>query len=348
MRPVTSIIRAALVLFVGALALGTPENSSGQNVSKVGTTAGDFLQIGVGPRALAQGGAFVAAADDISALYWNPAGLASIEGNEVFVSHSEWLADINFDYFGIGLDLGEIGTLGFSLTMLSVPEMLVRTEDRQDGTGETFDAADIAVGITYSRNVTDRFSVGATLKYISQRIWHSTASGFAVDLGTRFRTDFFGGLTVGAAIFNFGTNMRLNGRDLRTFVDPDPRQLGNNNRIPVNFELDAFRLPLNFQFGVTSRPINTRLNQLTISIDALHPSSNNESLNLGVEYGYQRRVFLRAGYRALFLKDSEGGFSGGLGINQSLFNGATTKLDYAYLTAGRLGGIHVVGLALTF
>lgn len=336
------------MVLAAAVAMGTPMNGHGQNVSKVGTTAGEFLQIGVGPRALAQGGAFVAAANDVSALYWNPAGLAAIDGNEVFVTHSEWLADINFDYIGVGLNMGEMGSLGIALTMLSVPEMLVRTEDRQDGTGETFDAADLALAISYSRSVTDRFSVGATVKYITQRIWHSTATGFAIDLGTRFRTDFFGDLTIGAAIFNFGTNMRMSGRDVRTFVDPDPRQLGNNNRVPVNFELDAVSLPLNFQFGITSRPLNTRFHQLTLSVDALHPSSNNESVNLGVEYGYQRFVFLRAGYQSLFLGDREGGLSGGLGIHQSLFDGSTAKLDYAYRTAGRLGGIHVVGLALTF
>jgi Type IX secretion system protein PorV len=348
MRHVVSRRRTVLVVLTAAVAMGSPLVIHGQNVSKVGTTAGEFLQIGVGPRAMAQGGAFVAAANDVSSLYWNPAGLASVTGNEAFVSHSEWLGDINFDYVGVGLSLGDQGSIGFALTMLSVPEMLVRTEDRQNGTGETFDAADMALAVSYSRKVTDRFSVGATIKYISQRIWHSTATGFALDLGTQFRTDFFGGLTIGAAIFNFGTDMRLSGRDVRTFVDPDPRQLGNNNRVPANFELDTFGLPLNFQFGITSRPIDTRLHQLSVSIDALHPSSNDESINIGVEYGYQRQVFLRAGYQSLFLVTREGGLSGGLGIHQPLYNGATAKLDYAYRTAGRLGGVHVLGLALTF
>ena len=336
------------LFLAGALAVISATSAGGQNVSKVGTTAGEFLLIGVGPRAMAQGGAFVAAADDVSSLYWNPAGLAHLSNSEVLATHSEWLVDINFDYVGIGLKMGNLGTLGFALTILSVPEQLVRTEDRQEGTGETFDAADMAVAVTYSRIVTDRFSVGVTVKFIQQRIWHSSSSGFAIDLGTQFRTDFFGGLTIGAALFNFGSEMRMSGRDLRTFVDPDPRQLGNNSRIPANYELDGFDLPLNFQFGVTSRPLNTRMHQLTVSVDALHPSSNNESVNVGMEYGFQSRVFIRAGYQSLFLEDNVGGLSGGLGIHQTLFTGSTAKLDYAYRTAGRLGGIHIVGLAVTF
>ena len=328
--------------------LFAPAESQAQKVSKVGTTAAEFLQIGVGPRAMAMGGAFVATADDASALYWNPAGLSRMPRSEAIVTHSEWLADINFDYFGVGLDLGAFGTLGLSVTMLSVPDMLVRTEDRQEGTGEIFDAGDMALAVSYGSAITDRFSVGVTAKFIQQRIWHSTATGFAIDLGTQFRTDFFGGLTIGAVLYNFGTSMRQSGRDLRTFVDPDPRQLGNNNRIPVNYELEAFELPLNFQFGVTSRPINTRMHQLTISADALHPSSNHESMNVGVEYGFQGRVFLRAGYQALFLEDREGGVSGGLAVHQQLFDGGLGKLEYAYRTAGRLGGVHIIGLAMTF
>lgn len=337
---------ASMVLLV--LVIAAPDAGSAQGVSKVGTTAGEFLQIGVGARGMALGGAFVAAVDDITALYWNPAGLARIEKSEVFASHSEWLSDITFDYVGVGFKVGTVGTVGLSLTMLGVPEMIVRTVDRQDGTGETFDAADMALAASFSRVVTDRFSVGITAKYITQRIWHSSASGFAFDLGTQFRTDFFGGLTIGASLFNFGSGLQLSGRDVRTFVDPDPAHLGNNGRIPANFELDTFAIPLNFQFGLSSRPIDTRMHQLTISADALHPSSNNESVNVGMEYGYQNRVLFRVGFQALFLAEREGGLSAGVGIRQALFNGSTAKLDYAYRNSGRLGGIHVVGVALSF
>ena len=350
-RPGTGAMRAAAwatVLLIFGLSAGVPVRTLAQGVSKVGTTAGEFLQIGVGARAMGQGGAFVASADDISALYWNPAGLARITRNEVFVAHSEWLSDITFDYVGVGFRLGAAGTVGVSLTMLGVPDMIVRTADRQDGTGETFDAADLAVAMTYSRVITDRFSVGVTAKYVSQRIWHSSATGFAIDLGTQFRTDFFGGLTIGASLFNFGSGLRLSGRDVRTFVDPDPAHLGNNGRVPANFELDTFSLPLNFQFGLSSRPIATRMHQLTVSADALHPSSNNESVNVGMEYGFQNRVMFRLGYQSLFLAEREGGFSAGIGIRQPLFNGSAAKLDYAFRDAGRLGSIHIVGLALSF
>ena len=227
--------------------------------------------------------------------------------------------------------------------------MLVRTEREQEGTGVTFDAADLALALSYGQQITDRFSLGGTVKYVQQRVWNSTASAVAVDLGTSFRTDFFGGLTIGAAVSNFGTDLQLDGRDLRTFVDPDPTQDGNNGQVPADYALDEWGLPLDFKIGIVLRPIDTRMNQLGICVDAVHPSSNYESVNTGVEYGFRERVFFRAGYHGLFLPEREGGPAFGLGVRQPLpYPDGMAKLDYAFRDAGRLGRVHTVGISLTF
>ena len=110
---------------------------------------------------------------------------------EAVVVHSEWLGEVSHDYAGVALPLAG-GVVGASVTLLGVPEMAVRTELNQQGTGETFDAADFAVGLTYGRAITDRFSLGGTVKYIQSRVWNSSASSVAVDVGTQFQTDFFG------------------------------------------------------------------------------------------------------------------------------------------------------------
>jgi hypothetical protein len=343
-------MRVSARSFLLALSLGAFAwpGVQAQSVSRSGTTAAAFLQIGVGPRAAAFGGAFTAVADDATALYWNPAGLARMTTSEVVTAHSEWLADVTHDYAGVALPFGG-GVVGASIIRLGMPEMLVRTEDRQEGTGETFDAADLALGLSYGRAITDRFTLGATVKMVQQRIWHSTATGFAVDLGTQFRTDFFGGLTIGAAITNFGTDLRLDGRDLRTFVDPDPRQEGNNGQVPADYALDSWNMPLDFKLGVVARPLQSRMSQLTVAVDALHPSSNYESVNAGVEYGFRERVYFRGGFKGLFLPEREGGLALGLGVRQPLpYRNGMAKLDYAFQDAGRLGGTHTVGLSVTF
>lgn len=345
MKKNIQIIAAALAFF---LILGTNQQVFAQNVSKVGTTAAQFLQIGVGSRATGMGGAYVAVSNDVSALYWNAAGIAQIKNNELLATHSEWLAGLDYNFVGTVFNFEKFGHVGFSLTMLSVPEMIVRTEDYNEGNGETFDAADLAFGITYARTVGDRFSVGGTFKMIQQRIWHSKASAIAFDLGTQYKTDFFGGLVIGASITNFGTDLQMTGRDLRTFVDPDPTSDGNNDEVPVNYETDQWSLPVNFQFGIAVEPVKTKFHRVLVAVDALHPSSNYESVNVGGEYAYQERVFFRAGYEALFLKEVEAGFNAGLGVNQTLSTGLLAKLGYAYKSAGRLGNIHTISLEMGF
>jgi hypothetical protein len=336
----------AFGLVLALTLLATPALS--QNVSRAGTTAGAFLSIGVGPRAAALGGAFTALADDATALYWNPAGLSALTGGELVTAHSEWLAGTSHDYVGVAFQLAG-GVAGAQVTVLSVPEMEVRTEVNQQGTGETFDAADMALGLTYGRAITDRFSLGATVKFIQQRIWHSSANGVALDVGTQFRTDFFGGLTIGAALTNFGTDLRLSGRDLRTTTDPDPTQTGNNGDVPVDIALESWGLPLDFKLGVVARPFQSRMNRLTVAVDAIHPSANYESVNVGAEYGFRERLFLRGGFQGLFLAEREGGLAFGVGFHQPLpYRNGLAKLDYAYRDAGRLGRVHVLGLSVTF
>ena len=346
MTPAPLGLPAALAGVLALAAVALPAEA--QNVSRSGTAAAPFLTIGVGARGGALGGAFTATVDDVTALYWNPAGLAQMRTAEATMTHSEWLGAINHDYAGVALPLAG-GVVGASVTLLGVPEMEVRTERDQQGTGETFDAADLAVGLTYGRAITDRFALGGTVKYIQQRIWNSSASSVAVDVGTQFRTDFFGGLTIGAQLSNFGADLQLDGRDLRTFVDPEPSQEGNNGRVPADYALDRWSLPLDFKLGVVSRPIDTRLNQLTVAVDALHPSTNYESLNVGAEYGFRERLYLRAGYQGLFLDEAEGGLSLGVGVRQPLpYPDGMAKIDFAYRDAGRLGRIQMVGLSLSF
>ncbi|MGB2869223.1 MAG: PorV/PorQ family protein [Bacteroidota bacterium] len=320
-----------------------------QNVSKVGTTAATFLEIPVGSRAVSMGSAFVAVANDGSSLYWNPAGLARLTKREVLFAHSEWLADMNFDFAGITLPLGDFGSLGLSFASLTMEDMQVRTVERPEGTGEMFSAGSFAVGLHYSRNLSDKFSIGLTGKYISEHIWHMQSQAFAVDIGALFTTNFFNGLKVGAIISNFGSDLQLSGRDTRTFHPIDPNKLGSNDQIPQNLELDSWQLPLNFQFGISTNVVQSDEHVLTMAIDALHPSDNYESLNAGLEYGFEGTLFLRGGYRSLFLADHEGGTSFGVGIVASLFGSAgDARFDYSYTDYGRLKAVNVLTASVTF
>ncbi len=320
-----------------------------QGVSKVGTTAAAFLEIPVGARAMAMGNAYVASATDVSGIYWNPAGIARISSGQILVQHSNWLAGTTFDYAAFAIPLGDLGSIGTSVTAFNSGDMQVRNENFPDGTGIYFNASDVAISVSYARPLTDRFSVGINAKYIQQSIWHESATGFAIDIGTIFRTDFIGGLRIGASIYNFGTDMQMTGADLRQFHPIDPTKLGTNQNIPEDIETASWPLPLNFQFGLATEAIKTADNRLTIALDALYPSDNFESLNLGVEYSYEEFLFIRAGYQSLFLKDGEGGASAGIGLQHELpYTNLSVAFDYSYNDFGRLAATHTFTLRLSF
>lgn len=315
------------------------------NVTKVGTTSAQFLKIEPGARSVGMGGAFVAVADDATAIYSNPAGIARLSGIEAFFIHSEWLAGLNYDFVGFVLPLGTIGTLGASITSLSMSEQKVRTVFYPEGTGEKYGAGDMAVGLSYARNLTDRFSIGFNCKYINQNIWHMSSSSFAIDIGTLFTTQF-NGMKIGMSISNFGSNMRLEGKDTKINYDPDPVKYGNNDRIPAYYETDRFSLPLLFRVGVAVDILKGKRNHLTLAIDALHPNDNTENLNLGTEYTFNNLIFLRVGYKNLFTKDTEEGITAGAGIKYRLAGSASLKIDCAYQSFGRLDNVLRFSLGL--
>jgi hypothetical protein len=342
MKPIIAVLVAVSLLPVTLCAQ--------RNNSKTGTAAATFLEIPVGARGTGMGSAFVSLANDVTALYWNAAGAARLELNETAISHTSWIAGTKFDFAGLALPLGTVGTLGVSFTQLSMDDMKVRTVEQPEGTGEFFGASDMAIGITYARQLSDRFSIGITAKYIQQTIWHESASAMAVDVGTMFRTDLFGGMTIGASLSNFGTSMKLAGRDARKFISVDDTKMGSNDQIPADIEFDSWALPLLFQFGVSATPLKTDEIAWTVAVDALHPSDDYESVNVGTELAYRNFLFVRGGYSSLWLDGAEGGLCLGVGVTSDLFTTESirVKFDYAYRNIGLLENVQVITVGVQF
>lgn len=316
-------------------------------VSKRGTTAANFLTIGQGARGTAMGGAFVAVASDPSAMFWNPAGIAELEGVGFVVDHTSWIADISYDYAGATVAMGSFGVIGVNITLSNIGDMKVTTVDQQDGTGEVFGVSDLAIGLSYGLRLTDNFSIGFNPKLVYQQIWKMSATGFAIDMGVKYRTPFKG-FTLGMSISNFGTTMQMQGTNAVVLYDPDPEGSGNNGRIPANLGTDKWELPLNFRVGIAYDVPMDDLGKLTLAVDASHPSDNYESVNAGGEYVFNDFVYLRGGYKTLFLKDSEEGLSLGFGIKQFLLGNLQVGLDYAHQDFSRLKSVEKITMMITF
>ncbi len=318
-----------------------------KEVSKVGTTAMGFLNIDVGARAVAMGGAYVAVAQDASAIYWNPSGIARLNQFQAVFNHTKWIADINFNYMAVVAPLTGIGTIGVNATFLTMDEMERTTISNPEGTGETFSAGNYAFGLSFARSLTDRFSVGFNFKYVNEKIRYASADGFAFDVGTLFTTQF-NGLKIGMSISNYGTKVKMSGKDLLTQIDIDKQIEGNNPNINTTLKTDEFNLPLMFRVGISMDVLKgLGNNNLILAVDALHPNDDVESLNVGAEYIFNKMFALRAGYTSLFMKDAESGLSLGGGMHYKMRN-AALMIDYAYRDFGLLNAVHMFSLGLGF
>ena len=331
----------------GHLSAQEPAAGSNKTITKVGTTAAQFLKIGIGARPIALGGSFVANGNDLSALYWNPAGISHVDGSAVQVAYTQYLADLSYSYAAFGTSFGSAGTIAVSLILLDSGTMAVRTIANPEGTGEDFKVQDFALQLTYGRSLTDRFRIGGAVKYIREAIWHSSATSFAFDVGAQFVTPYER-LKLGASISNFGSSMQMTGRDILFGTDPDLNNQGNVEIVNAAFETDSFDLPLMFRVGLAWNAVAVGDHSINLSTDATHPNDNSEYVNLGAEYDFRELFALRVGYKNMFETDGEQGLTFGAGLNLRLERALAAQIDYAYADFGRLNATHWFTVGLLF
>jgi long-subunit fatty acid transport protein len=315
-------------------------------IDNVGTSAANFLKIGIGARAQSLGGAYAAQADEVSALYWNPAGIVNIKNREVGFTQIDWVSDVNLSFIGGVASMGDAGSIGVGITYLSMGEMKVTDWINPEGTGETFEASDVAIGLAYARQISEKFSIGLQVKYIQQKISQSTASAFALDVGIQYQTGFHG-LKLGMALANFGTEMQLSGRDLSVRTDPYNTVGSNPDDVHANLETVAWPLPITIRLGAALDIINNEAMRLTGSLDFYDPRDVDQTWCAGGELGLLNEiVFLRAGINNYYENELKISFGGG--IKYAFDDTYRILIDYAYSDLGRLVNANRFSLALTF
>jgi len=319
-----------------------------QGITKTGTTAAKFLSLGIGARANAMGGAYTAVANDPSTIYWNPAGVASSDQFQALFAYTKLFAGIGLDYFGLILPSGDIGNFALSVTAVNYGSIGVTTEEQPDGTGETFTPASYEFGLSYARNITQDFAVGATGKIVTENIYHSNATGVAFDVGTEFTTPF-SGVKFASCITNFGTKMQMSGNDLLIRYNVDPSRAGSNNTVDANIATDQFDLPLRLQIGLSRDFLFLDNQRFTFAVDGVVPNDNDEWVNVGGELAlFDNVVFLRGGYNSLFLKNAQQGLTLGVGIKYQRAGYIDIGIDYSYQRYEYLDNVNSFGLTLNF
>lgn len=316
-------------------------NVLGQNPN-LGTAGAQFLEIPAGAKAAALGGAYIGLSDDVSSVFWNPAGLSKLNRNAAEFSYMRWFDQFDYNSLAAAFKLEGIGMIGASLIIFSMDELEITTEFEPNGTGRFYDAQDIAFGLTFSRNLTDRFSTGVTVKYISQRIWNESATGIAFDIGTQYRLDFQN-LTIAMRMGNFGPDLSFEGEDLEIIHDIDEK-LPQNRLTSARLITETYPLPLTFQVGIGFDIYDSEFLSVRSGLDAVHPNDNSERILFGTEFGFYDRLFLRGGYKYNY--DDED-FTFGAGANIP-FASSLIFFDYAYSMYDILPGVHRVSVGMEF
>ena len=327
--------------------LATVLQNSANGQTKVGTTAASFLGISVGPRATAMGGAFTAVANDATSLYYNPGGISRLNKSQFIFSYTNWLVDTDFTWIGFVLNLDGTNAIGVSLTQLDYGEDEVTTVLQPEGTGDRWGASDFSAALSYSRNLTDRFSIGGSVKYIQEKLWNETASAMVLDVGLLFFTGFYD-MKLGMSIANFGSDLKMEGKDLLHRIDLDPDATGHNETIVSNLKTDTWPLPLFFRVGVALDVLKSENMRFTVAADAVRPTDNSEIINAGGELSLNNIILLRGGYKSLFRDNSEEGLTFGAGLNLANITSIAWNFDYTFADFGLFDDIHIFSLGVAF
>ncbi|MBN1349955.1 PorV/PorQ family protein [candidate division KSB1 bacterium] len=334
-----------LVLIFAAGFLST----SAAYAQKVGSTSMQFLKVMPSARATALGEAYTVWATGAEAIFWNPAGVATLDNMEFSSTYIDWLFDAQQGAISYALSLRRFGAVGVQFQFVDYGEFEETTNARpyisdpnNPGlTGRTFSPHSFLIGLSYARYMTDKFSIGISMKYayeslfdgqkvtamVKQGVYEEVdtwASGLLFDFGIRYNTGYRS-IYIGSSVQNFGAD--------------------------VKYAKESNRVPLLFRFGVGANLIGAegllqsgnQNNRLSMAYDIFHPNDYAQQMHVGAEYEFAGSFALRAGYKFNYDFD---GLTLGTGFKYAI-EGIQLMVDYSYGAMGTyLGHIQRISLGI--
>jgi len=288
-RRVLTRVLALLVLLAAV-----PGVASAGSEDRKGTSGAHELRLPVGPRGTALGGAVVGDVIGVESIFWNPAGIAGIEGTEAMFSNTQYFADMNLNYVGVTTKLGDWASLGLSAKVLSIGDIIVTTEDAPDGTGEILEPTFTVLGASLARQFTDRVRAGMTINFVNESILSTSASGVAFDLGVQYVTGWRG-LKLGMVMKNFGTSMSYDGEDLNeNFRPPDSDPTSANRTFRTTSS--TFEMPSYFTLSASYDAMATNEQRLALLGSFQNNNFVGDNVTGGLEWSYRNMFALRGSW----------------------------------------------------
>jgi len=303
-------------------------------VTKVATTAGNWLKLETGARGVGMAGAMVAAGTGISAITYNPASIGFVKGSELYYSKTNYLAGISHSSMAYGTQVTPTDFIALHLFSFNSGKMDVTNAYYPDGTGEKFDVTGLSLRGTYAKMLTDRLKFGVSIKYIREAIYTTAMQTVAIDLGSNFDTGIYG-VILGMSVSNFGPDVQFTGEGLEQQVA---------DTLSVDEALskltDKFPIPMSFRVGIKKDVFDNSTHKLTVAMDGVNPVDYVVTGNIGLEYSWLETAYIRGGTH---LNHDTASFTVGGGIKIG-----NILVDYAYANYGILENTNQFGLRFEF
>jgi hypothetical protein len=293
-------IRALAVLVLVAVAVQTAWAGSEQ---RKGTGGAHELRLPVGARGSALGGSIVGDASGVEAIYWNPAGMAALEGTEALFSNTQYFAEMKLNYVGVAAKLGEWAVIGLNAKVLSIGDIIVTTEEAPDGTGEIIEPTFTVLGLSMARQFTDRVRAGATVNFVNERILSSGASGVAFDFGVQYLTGWRG-LKLGVAMKNFGTTMTYEGENFEASFRPPDSDPQSANRT-FRSTSSSFEMPSFFTLAASYDALATSSQRLAIMGGFQNNNFLGDNVHTGLEWSWRNTFALRGSWFGSIINNTD-------------------------------------------
>ncbi len=341
-------MKRQIIVFIMAFLMLLMTTQSSYAIKKLAQAGMPFLTLDVGGRSAAMGNAYVAVGNDATAMFSNLAGLAMIDdGVEIMINQTNWIVDTKHYATGIAYGMGKYGTVGASLVYMdygtftetwpyegSNPELINKGYEM----GRDFEIGEYAIGLSYARRISDRFSIGGQVKYVKQDLFESLI--FHEIQGQQKTVQNEEGIIA----LDFGTLYYTGFKDLRFGMSV--RNFSQQGRYVV----ERFELPLSFKIGI-AMDVMTLFNtsatdqKLTVAIDAWHSRDYTERIHTGVEYELMDMIALRGGYK--FNYDEEG-LAAGVGLKKA-FGDFSLRFDYSYSDFGQFfDAVHRLSWSISY
>jgi len=309
-------LRIVLIMLV-LLAIGSATAFAGSS-TRIGTAGATELLIPVGSRGTAMGGAITANAEGVESVFWNPAGLASLQGTEAMFMHLPYLASIDVNFAGVATAIEGFGTLAATAKIVSIGNIEETTDAFSEGTGNVYSPTLAVIGLTYARTLTANVQFGVTGMLVTENIFQVKATGAAFDVGVIYDPRWKG-FRFGIAIKNYGPNMTFSGEGFDQAIE------GVSG--PVASHAADFELPGYVSMGVAYDLYNRGSNLVTLAGNYRSNNFSEDMQQFGAEYSFDQRYFLRAGYVTSTQDNFMFGATLGAGLTVPL---GSSKLSFEY------------------